>query len=134
MPVFDEILTPAEGTKVLARYASNGYAGEAAVTERLLGRGRTIHVGGAFGRDLVKKLLAHAGVCEPFRDIVETPEAVEIVLREKDGRRFLFCLNYQATEQEVCLKAAAISLYGGERVTGRFVLPPYGTAVFEIKD
>ncbi len=134
MPVFDEILTPAEGTQVLARYASNGYAGEAAVTERPLGRGRTIHVGGAFGRDLVKKLLAHAGVCEPFRDIVEAPEAVEIVLREKDGRRFLFCLNYQATKQEVRLKATATSLYDGKCLTGRVVLPPYGTAVFEIEN
>lgn len=134
MPVFNEILTPAEGTQVLARFSSTSYAGKAAVTERSLGKGRTIHVGSAFGRDLVKQLLEYTGIYEPFRDAVEAPAEVELVMREKDRRRFLFCLNYQARKQEILLKKTAMSLYTGEQLTGRVAMPPYGTAVLEMMD
>ena len=91
-------------------------------------------MGSAFGRDIVKRLLEHTGVYEPFRNVAEAPAEVELVMREKDGRRFLFCLNYQATAQTVLLRTAATSLYTGERMTGRVTLPPYGTEVFELKD
>ena len=53
-------------------------------------------------------------------------------MREKDGKRYLFALNYLAKEQRITLKQAAKALYTGETLQGEVALPPYGTAVLQI--
>ena len=131
-PVFNDILTPLAGTRVLARYGTGYYAGEAALTEHPFGKGRVIHFGGAFTRENTMQLLDYAGVPELFRDHVEAPAEVELVMREKDGRRFLFCLNYLPVPQKIVLKQASTLLYTGEAVDGTVTLPAYGTAVYEL--
>ena len=131
-PVFNDILTPMAGTKVLARFGSSYYAGEAALTEKAFGKGRTIYWGSTFTRRNTRQLLDFAGVLEPFRDHVEAPAEVELVMREKDGRRFLFCLNYLPEQQRIVLKRASTLLYTGETVTGTITLPAFGTAVYEL--
>lgn len=131
-PVFNDILTPLAGTKVLARYGSSYYAGEAAVTENAFGKGRAIHIGSTFTRKNVRHLLDYAGVLEPFRNYVEAPADVELVMREKEGRHFLFCLNYLPEQQQITLKQASVLLYTGETVIGTVSLPAFGTAVYEL--
>ena len=69
---------------------------------------------------------------EPFRDYVEAPAEVELVMRKKDGRRFLFCLNYLPEQQQIVLKQVSTLLYTGETVTGTVTLPAYGTAAYEL--
>ena len=63
---------------------------------------------------------------------MEAPADVELVMREKDGRRFLFCLNYLPEQQQIVLKQVSTLLYTGETVTGMVTLPAYGTAVYEL--
>ena len=130
--VFHDVLTPLDGTRVLKRYSSSWYAGEACLTEKRAGEGRTIHLGSAFTRAMVKELFQYLGICEPFRELVEAPEDVELVMREKDGHRYLFVLNYEAAERAIELKTPAIDLYIGKMATERQRLPAYGTAVYEI--
>lgn len=132
MPIFNDILTPLQGTKVLAEYGTSYYAGEAALTERPFGAGRTLHLGSAFSRDTVRQLLAYTGVLEPFQNIIDAPEGVEVVLREKDGQQYLFVLNFQQTEQNINLKQPAVLLYTGEKAEGQITLPPFGTAVYAL--
>lgn len=131
-PVFNDILTPFAGTEVLARYDNSYYAGEAALTKKAFGKGRAIHLGCAFTRKNVRQLLDYAGVLEPFRNYVEAPADVELVMREKDGRRFLFCLNYLPEQQQIILKRASVLLYTGGSVVGSVRLPAFGTAVYEL--
>ena len=132
MPVFNDILTPLEDTKVLAVYADSYYAGQAALTEHCMGKGRTIHLGSTFTVEMVKKLFEYTGILEPFRDVIEAPESVEIVMRRKDGKRFLFVLNFQSEPVRFRLKRKAVLMYTGERTAGECTLPPYGTAVYQI--
>ena len=132
-PVFNDILTPLEGTAVLARYQTSYYAGEASLTEKKTGKGRTLHLGSAFSRGTVRKLLEYTGICEPFRQFAEAPEDVQLVMRRKDGIRYLFALNYMPDERAVTLKQPAVSLYTGEECTGKIVLPRFGTAVWQIR-
>ena len=54
-------------------------------------------------------------------------------MREKAGRRFVFVLNFQQYEQKITLKKASTLLYTGERAEGDVILPPFGTAVYEVK-
>ena len=131
-PVYHDILTPLPGTTVLRRYSTSYYSGEARLTEKVTGKGRTLHLGSAFSRETVKDLFNYLGILEPYADIVEVPEDVELVMREKDGRRFLFVLNYQAENRNIILKTAARSLITDRTATGLQTLPPYGTEVYEL--
>ena len=131
-PVWNDILTPLEGTAVLDTYKTSYYAGEAWLTEHRLGKGRVLHLGSAFSRDTVRRLFEKTGILEPFSAWITAPEGVELVMREKDGRRFVFALNFQQYEQTITLKAPSVLLYTGERTEGDVILPPFGTAVFAL--
>ena len=132
-PVFNDVLTPMEGTRVLASYEGSYYAGAAALTEKALGKGRTLHLGSAFSRKNVLLLLIYTGIREPFGKYITAPEEVQVVMRRKEGRQYLFVLNYQPSEQSFILNVPAISLSCGESVTGMVTLPPFGTAVYELR-
>lgn len=132
MPVFNDILTPLGDTRVLASYENSYYKGEAALTERKLGKGRVLHFGAAFSRENVKQLFDYTGILHPFKDIIEAPETAEVVLRRKAGKQYLFVLNFQSEDVSYTLKQKAILMYTGEAAEGKVTLPPYGTAVYEI--
>ena len=72
------------------------------------------------------------GVLKPMADFIEAPEEVELVLREKDGRKFIFVLNYMPESKNIELKVSATALIKGEEIQGKLSLEPYGVEVFEI--
>ena len=117
---------------MLARYRASYYAGEACLAEKKLGKGKTIHLGSAFSRETVKKLFKRTGILEPFRDVIEAPESVELIMREKDGKRYLFALNYLANTQTLKLKRSVYSAFDEKQLSGEVTLPPYGTAVYAL--
>lgn len=139
MPVFNDILEIAEGedgknAKVLATYQNRYYKGKAALIENRVGKGRVLHLGSAFCRENVRMLLAYTGVLEPFADLVDAPAGVELVLREKEGRTFLFLLNFQDSPQSVRIKRRARSLFD-DRLTEpdtAVEMEAFATLVFEI--
>ena len=133
-PVWNDILTPLDGTAVLDTYKTSYYAGEPCLTERRFGQGRVLHLGSAFSRNTVCRLFRETGVIEPFSTWIAAPEGVELVMREKAGRKFVFALNFQPDEQTITLKNPSILLYTGERAEGNVILPPFGTAVYEVKE
>ena len=98
----------------------------------MYGKGQVLHLGSTFTRDGVKRLLAFAGVLEPFREWIDAPEGVEVVMRERDGRRFLFVLNFQKEPQQITLHSDAVLLYTGETKRGTIVMSPFETAVYEL--
>lgn len=132
MPLFHDILSLQGGAKALARYGNGYFAGEAAVTEKQTGKGRTIHFGSTFSRENVKQLFRYTGILEPFGEWIEAPEGVEVVLREKGDARYLFVLNFQPEEVSYLLKKESKLLYTGENHNGTCSLPAYGTAVYEL--
>ena len=131
-PVWNDVLTPLEGTQVLDTYKTGYYAGAPCLTEHLLGKGRVLHLGSAFSRGRTVQLLERCGILAPFSGEVSAPEGVELVMREKEGRRFLFALNYQTEQQTLTLHRPATLLYTGETQEGTVTLPPFGTAVYEL--
>ena len=58
---------------------------------------------------------------------------VELVMREKDGERFVFALNYTAEEQILTWKKPVRSLTKGAPMAGKQVLAPYGVEVVDLK-
>lgn len=133
-PVFNDLLTPLEGTEVLAGYANSYYTGSAALTEHKTGAGRVLHFGSTFSRENIPGLLEYAGVVSPFSELIEAEgREVELTLRRKDGRTFLFVLNYNAEEAVYVLKKKMVSLFDEQEAFGRVSLPGFGTAVYEVQ-
>ena len=130
-PIWNDILTPLADTLVLDTYRTGYYAGEACLTEHRMGKGRVIHLGSAFSRSRVRHLFEYCSILEPFSEVISAPEGVELVMRRKNGRTFLFVLNFQQTVQTVTLHSPMMLLCSGEPAIGEISLPPFGTAVYE---
>lgn len=151
MPIFNDIMEPVvcwgsdeaakeayetnsadDKMKVLAAYGTSYYIGKAALIEKKTGKGRTLHLGSAFSRQNTELLLDYLGVKEPFRHLIEAPEGVELVMRRKEGREFLFVLNYQFEPLKIVLKTAMRSVFKEMEVFGELEMAAFGVEVFEV--
>lgn len=108
-------------------------AGEAAITENRVGRGRALAVGlwasAANAGPLVAWLSNRLGWKAPWN---AAPE-VTIVRRRSKRRALLFLLNHSPVPQSVTLAGRGIDLITQRRLAAKYVLPPYGVAVIEEK-
>lgn len=131
--IFNDILAPVcESAEVLGTYTNSYYAGEPALIRNSFGKGEAYYFGGAFAVDTAKLFARKLKVAEPFKDVIELPECCELAVREKDGRQFLFVLNYQPREEQIVLKKQAFDMLAEESREGNVTLAPYETKVYEL--
>lgn len=131
--IFNDVLeAEADDAQVLAAYETNYYAGSPAMIERRAGEGRVIHFGGTFARETVDAVLEYLGLREPWREVIQLPEACEIAVRERDGERFFFVLNYGWKNAEMALKQSLVDLDDGQAVCGKVSLKPFETRVYRM--
>ncbi len=129
--IFNDILMPAgPDARVLAVYGSSYYEGKPALMETKAGDGKILHFGGTFTRENVKAFFRYAGILQLFSHVIELPEACEIGVRKKDGKEYIFVLNYSKITQEMIVKEALTDMDKGEAVKGTVMLEPYGTKVY----
>ncbi|MCI8442497.1 MAG: beta-galactosidase [Provencibacterium sp.] len=126
---FNDILSPLPGAEVLARYCQDYYAGQPALIHNRCGRGEVFSFGGAFSRETAMVFLRRLGIAEPFAGLVCLPPECELAVREKEGERYLFLLNYQSRPIEVLLRREMEELLSGGYKEGAQKLPPYGVWV-----
>jgi len=136
MPVFNDICRIREGedinnVTVLARYENNYYAGAAAIIEKRIGEGKTIHFGAAFSKEIVKALFEYTEVAEPLADYIELPEQIEVVPRQKGDEKYYFLLNYTESRQLAIVKTPMIDLVTSEIVAGAYILEANSVVVFK---
>lgn len=131
-PLFNEVLTAQSEARVLARYASGYYAGGAALVEHAVGKGRVLHLGSCFSVSNLRRLLGYLGVLSPWQQVVSLPPEVELTARQKDGRTYLFLLNYKPDARTFTLHRDATSLLHGPLTPGEHPLPAFGFEVLEI--
>lgn len=130
--VFNDLLAPVgEYAEVLASYASSYYAGTPALIRNRLGEGEAYYFGGAFALDTAKVFLRKLGMAETFGEVIELSESCELAVREKEGRRYLFVLNYLAQPAEMVLKKAVRNLWNGDMEEGKRQVEGYGVRVYE---
>ncbi len=132
-PVFNDVLTPLEGTEVLARFTHSFYAGEPCLTVNAVGKGKVYHLGSAFSQEMLQKIFEHAGIDSPFAGLAEAPEEVELVMRKKDDQLYVIALNYTDKEQVITWKQAVRSLTKDAPMAGKQVLVPYGVEAADLK-
>lgn len=130
-PVFNDILeVKADDVKVLARYLGNYYDGEAALTERVVGKGKVLYLGSTFSRENVKELLTYLEVVTPYQDTISLPKDCELCVRKKDGKEYYFILNFAQTQQTIKAVTQMTDIDTDETVVGEITLQPYETKVF----
>lgn len=131
--VFNDILAPAgEGAEVLAVYASSYYEGEPALIRNRFGKGEAYYFGGAFALDTAKLFLERLGVSEPYAAWIKAPECCEIAVRQKEGKRYLFVLNYAHEGVQIELKQPAEELTAGRMENGVQDVEKYGVRVYRL--
>lgn len=131
--VFADLLeATGEQAQVKGTYTSDYYAGCGALVENTYGAGKAYYYGSAWNEKSAEVFLKKLGVLSPYKDIVEVPSSCEIAVREKDGVKYLFILNYMTDPAEIVLKKDGIDLYTGKTVSGRFTLEKYGTIVLKL--
>ena len=104
--------------RIAGVYMDDYYSGSGALVENRYGKGRAYYYGSAYTPESVKIFLEKLGVASPYKDTVEAPETCEIAVREKDGRQFLFVLNYEKKPAAVKLLRKMRDLYTGEELLG----------------
>ena len=131
--VFNDILVSAGAdAKVLADYGSSYYAGSPALIETRAGKGKVLHFGGTFTRENMKAFLEYAGILAPFSETIQAPQECEISVKSKNGKEYLFVLNFAKTGQEIILNKMVTDMDTNENVKGAVSLAPYETKVYRI--
>ncbi len=131
--IFTDMLeTIGEKARLLGTYTADYYAGEGALVCNSYGEGKAYYYGSALNVESAKVFLSKLGVISPYRDIVEAPATCEIAVRIKEGKRFLFLLNYSKEVADIMFKQEGKDLYTGEIMKGKYRLPKYGTLVVEL--
>ena len=62
--------------------------------------------------------------------LLELPRETELAIREKDGRQYIFVLNYRHEPVQICLKQPMRDMYAGAETEGTIELKAYETKVF----
>ncbi|TLS51555.1 beta-galactosidase [Paenibacillus antri] len=135
-PKFVDVLRVAAGdVEVLARYASDYFEGKPALTRRPVGAGAVYYYGSAFEESVAQALTAELGLRSPLLDwFEELPEQVEAGIREDDGGRVAFLLNYGSTPAAIRTKREVRELLTDRlaEAADAFELEPYGVALFSL--
>ncbi|MGN0356138.1 MAG: beta-galactosidase [Muricoprocola sp.] len=129
--LFSDILdVTAESAISLATYDKDFYQGRTALVENTVGKGKVIHFGGTFTRNNTVDFLEYAGVLTPYAELIQLPEECELAVKEKNGKQYLFVLNYSSKEQKITLKKNMTDMDTKAEAMGEIVLKAYETKVY----
>ena len=129
--VFNDQLEPLTAdAQVLGRYENCYYAGAPGLICNALGEGKVYYFGAAFTEETARVFLEKLGAASPYADVLELPRECELAVREKDGRKYYFVLNYKKTPVKIQVKEELVDLYTGETVSGQVELEAFGTKVY----
>lgn len=102
------------GAAAIAHYNSEFYAGVPCITENTYGSGKAYYVGTEPEEELMKRLLAEATKAAGVESLGESDEEVELCIREKAGKKWLFAMNY-GTQKGNCQIPENFEMVLGEK-------------------
>jgi beta-galactosidase len=121
------------GAEPMASYDDRWFRGIPAVTLNSVGKGRVCYVGTVpevpYLRKLLEKIYTEAGITPNVTDssspLIESLKVFRS--SDRDGEH-LHLINFTAEEQSVTLPSAHVMVPDGLEVSGRFMLPAFGSA------
>ena len=130
-PVFNDILEATGGAKVLATFKGGYYDGAPALVANNIGKGTAYYFGAGFSTNTAGFFLKKLGLDQTWADMVELPAEAELAVRSKDGKDYIFILNFISSTIEINVKKPMMDLLTGEKVSGRAELGKYGVMILE---
>ena len=122
-----DILHP-EGAEVLARYASNFYAGSPVITKNTFGKGFVYYVGAQLEEKALSKVLGQAALAAGVKPLDGEEKGLEITCRSIDGRRYYFIINLTQAAQPLPRRfAGKKDLLTGGNLSEGMALAPFDT-------
>lgn len=124
-----------ETARTLACYQEDFYAGMPVMSENRYGKGKAYYIAtrseSSFYEDLMQMLLEE----QKIQPLFPPYEGLEVTVRQKEGKRYLFLINHKTAPLSVRIEKAGVELLTGrEKVPGETEeLPPYGVAILEEK-
>ncbi|MFB9326378.1 beta-galactosidase [Paenibacillus aurantiacus] len=132
---FNEILRVNDpDVNVVAKYASEYYEGEPALTRRMAGSGEAWYYGAVYSEPVVDALIDELGLTSPVADWLEAPVEVELGIRASGAGAYVFLLNYADRPVTVKLRKRVRELLTGASLEEEVELPAYGVWVLEQAD
>ena len=130
--VFTDLVEPLEGGVREGVYTSDYYAGSGALVSNCVGRGKVYYYGTAFTESAARTFLEKLGVANPYGELLELPESVELAVRGSCSRQYAFVLNYKKAPAAIRVRRPMKDLLTGETVEGAVELAGYGVMVLEM--
>lgn len=128
-----EVLVPDDGVETTLTYCNHYYGGRPAAVVNRVGAGRCHYVGTVLGTDALRAFLAPVLRASGIEVIPDLPDAVEVIVRAKDGARFVFVLNHADTPVMVRLAVRGVDLLSGRAVDGEVALEAFGVGVYALR-
>jgi len=130
---WSEVIHP-EGAEVLATFDEGHLQGSPAFTRRSRGKGNAFYLGTQLADSDLAAILDPICRKLDLRPPLKAPPGVEITVRDKGKRRFLFLLNHNNKPVRVPLgKMAGRELLSGKKTQTSWLLPAYEVAVLELR-
>ena len=109
------------------------YAGEAAVTKHIFGKGQAYFIGArlehAFHEDFYGRLLAELAIA-PVAS-VKHDKGVSVQVRQDEDNEYIFVMNFTEKTQKIQLSFAALDMVTQETISGEQILKQYGVKVLK---
>jgi len=119
-----------EGAEVIAEYGSDFYAGLPAITKNNFGDGKAWYVGTVLEQDMLNELIAYIFQSHKIKGFGSLPEGVEITVREKEDKEFIFVMNHSEEEQLINLPFENyIDLLTDTKMEADISLKPYDVKI-----
>lgn len=130
--IFTDMLAPCRTGRICAKYSSDYAQGTPALICNEVGAGLAYYYGSAFNRDVVKAFLEKLQICNPYKAIVDPPECCEVAVREKNGERYMFILNYAKDEVMIDFRQEVYDLFMDKSLKGKEMLNRYDVKVVKM--
>ncbi len=108
--VWRDIIIP-QGAKVLYRYDDKYYKDKACITVNTYGKGKVYYIGGGVDIDILDDI-AKKVVEENKIRYLESPQGLEVYIREVENEEWLFIINH--TDREIVYYNRVIEAYGSQ--------------------
>lgn len=130
-PGIAEVIVPS-GADVLATYEKDYYRGTPAVLCNNYGKGKAYYVGFMPTGDLLEALINDITDENGIAPVVEmaAEKGVRVSVREGDGEKYVFAVNYTAEEKKITLSEGMKNLISEREESGEQTIEPNGVRIF----
>jgi beta-galactosidase len=120
-----------EGSTVLARYASDYFAGSPAVTVNQYGKGKAYYIASRNEQDFLLRFYNSLIADLSIDRVIDTdlPKGVTAQMRTDGQTKFIFLMNFNQHDEQVALDAEYTDMLTEQSVSGTVTLGPYGVMV-----